>query len=113
MTTLLAPSTLVGRSNAASDKRANSRCRRRARRNVETRPPTGAEDSADCARDSVRIEGQPATQPLIEAAGKRTSALDAEPRQCERRPGARVFVGSGAVKDDLPVAWDLFEARRE
>src|SRR5687768_9653386 len=47
------------------------------------------------------------SHPEIQASLKRPDARDALPLELQRHPGARCFVGSGAVQHDLPVARHL------
>jgi len=50
------------------------------------------------------LHGMAALDPFRESAGQRAHALDAATVQSERRTGARGFVWSSAVKDDVAVA---------
>jgi len=54
-----------------------------------------------------------AAAPLREPAGERPHTLDASAVQSERRTGARSFVRSSAVEDNVPVAWDFILSRFE
>src|SRR5213594_3390299 len=52
-----------------------------------------------------------ALAPTVETIGERSYALDAATPQEQRHPGAGRFIGSGAIEDGLPLAWDLAVAR--
>src|SRR5687767_493179 len=45
--------------------------------------------------------------PAAVAAGQRPHTLDATTSEEQRHPGARRLVGSGAVQDDVAIAWNL------
>ena len=58
-----------------------------------------------------RLERQPHFSPRVEAADEGPDIFDAGFLEQERHTGARGFVGSGAVEDDVPIARDLLLAR--
>jgi len=48
--------------------------------------------------------------PTVKPAGERSDPRDATPPEKQRHTGARGFIGSGAVQDDISVARDLMVA---
>src|SRR5688572_22614738 len=54
-----------------------------------------------------RFDREPAVVPRAEAAFERPDSRDPPPSQRQRHPGARRFVWSGAVENDVPIPRDV------
>lgn len=58
-------------------------------------------------RRCERFHRQSEFAPGLEAAGERADLTDSSAFQLQRHTGARSFVGSSAVKDDLVPGWNF------